>query len=206
MVDSMSVNYALTLRRFDDLVFPSGGWGLGLEAGGGMTLDGKHYPFGRFIARWLSYSALSRRESDPQARAGRIALRAEVGAVLSSDSATLPSTQLFVTGGATSVRGYGYQSIGVKLPDGQTTVGRYLGIGSLEWQRPIVVGDKLTEWESNLFIDAGAVADKLGDLRAQLGVGVGARWKSPVGPLQLDLAYGVEVKQFRLHMNLGFIF
>jgi translocation and assembly module TamA len=206
MADSISANYALTLRRFDDLVFPSGGWGLGLEAGGGLTLDGKHHPFGRFIARWLSYSALSQRESDPQARAGRIALRAEAGAVLASDGATLPSTQLFVTGGASTVRGYAYQSIGVKLPDGQTTVGRYLGIGSLEWQRPIVVGDKLTDWESNLFIDAGAVADKIADLRAQIGVGVGARWKSPVGPLQLDLAYGVEVKQFRLHMNLGFIF
>ena len=204
--DSISANYALTLRNFDDLVLASAGWGLGLELGGGMTLDGQHHPFGRFVARWLNYLPVSQRSSDPQARAGRIAVRAEAGTVIASDSAILPNTQLFVTGGATSVRGYGYQSIGVKLPDGQTTVGRYIGIGSVEWQRPIAVDDKLTEWESTLFVDAGAVADKAADLRAQVGVGVGARWKSPVGPLQLDLAYGVEVKQFRLHMNLGVIF
>jgi len=206
LADSMSANYAWTWRRFDDLVFPSGGWGLAVEVGGGMTLDAQHNPFGRFVGRWLSYLPLSHRDTDPQARAGRLALRAEAGAVLASDSATLPSTQLFVTGGATSVRGYAYESIGVTLPDGQTTVGRYMGLGSLEWQRPIVVGDQLTDWESTVFVDAGAVADKPADLRAQVGVGFGARWKSPVGPLQLDLGYGVEVRQFRLHMNLGFVF
>jgi len=32
------------------------------------------------------------------------------------------------------------------------------------------------------------------------------RWKSPIGPLQIDLAYGVAVKRLRLHMNVGFSF
>ena len=206
MAESISANYAWTLRRFDDLVFPSGGWGLGLEVGGGMTLDLERRPFGRVVARALGYLPLSQRSADPQARAGRLALRAEGGAVIAADSATLPSTQLFVTGGSTTVRGYAYQSIGVTLPDGQVTVGRYMGLGSLEWQRPIVVDDKLTDWEGTLFVDAGAVADRPADLRAQVGIGAGARWRSPIGPLQLDLAYGLEVNKFRLHMNLGFVF
>jgi translocation and assembly module TamA len=39
-----------------------------------------------------------------------------------------------------------------------------------------------------------------------LGSGVGLRWKSPVGPLQLDLAYGHAVQNWRLHLNVGFAF
>ena len=29
---------------------------------------------------------------------------------------------------------------------------------------------------------------------------------SPVGPVQADLAYGVDTKKFRLHFRLGFTF
>jgi len=50
------------------------------------------------------------------------------------------------------------------------------------------------------------VADKPAELHAKVGVGVGARWKSPVGPLQIDVAYGVAVERFRLHLNVGFSF
>ena len=46
----------------------------------------------------------------------------------------------------------------------------------------------------------------MADLRARIGVGVGVRWKSPVGPLQMDLAYGVAVRRFRLHLSVGFAF
>ncbi|RYF40835.1 MAG: hypothetical protein EOO25_11535, partial [Comamonadaceae bacterium] len=34
----------------------------------------------------------------------------------------------------------------------------------------------------------------------------GVRWKSPIGPLQIDLAYGVKVQALRLHVNVGFTF
>ena len=90
--------------------------------------------------------------------------------------------------------------------DGQNTAGRYLGVVSAEWQRPFVYNGKLTEWESVVFVDAGAVADKPGELKPKVGLGVGARWRSPVGPVQADLAYGVDTKKFRLHFRLGFTF
>ena len=206
---ALSANYAFTLRNFDQLPFPSSGWGLGIEVGGGTTLSGRRDPYGRVVARWLQYLTLGQRSAEIPStalRAGRLVLRATAGAVLASDTAYLPSSQLFLTGGDSSVRGYAYRTVGVTLPNGQTTAGRYLGIGSLEWQRPIVANNQLTDWESTLFIDAGAVADTPRELRARVGYGVGARWKSPVGPLQIDLAYGVAVQRFRLHMNLGFTF
>ena len=205
---ALSANYAFTVRNFDSLPFPGSGWGLGMELGGGTTLGDQRDPYGRVLARWLGYWPLGRGADDASAtlRAGRLALRAEAGAVIAREGINLPSTQLFLTGGDNSVRGYGYRNLGVTLPGGQITAGRYLAVGSVEWQRPIALDGRLSDWESTVFMDAGAVTNKPGDFKARVGVGVGARWKSPIGPLQIDLAYGVADKRLRLHMNVGFSF
>ena len=104
------------------------------------------------------------------------------------------------------MRGYGLRDIGIKLPSGITGPGRYMAVGSVEWQRPIKSNGLPTEWENTLFIDAGAVADRPQELRASVGIGTGVRWKSPIGPLQIDLAYGVKAKRLRLHTSVGFVF
>src|SRR5205814_9471052 len=122
---------------------------------------------------------------------GRLQWRTEVGAVLARPSAQVPGTQMFRTGGDTTVRGYGYRDIGVALPGGQVGPGRYEAVGSVEWQRPIKRDGLVTKFESVLFVDTGAVADRPGRLRLSTGVGTGVRWKSPVGPLQADVAYGI---------------
>ena len=206
--NAVSANYAWTQRNFDTLPFPSRGYGLGVELGGGMTLGSDRQPFARAVTRWLGFWPLGLGDavSPGAARPGRIAARVEAGAVVARASATLPSTQRFLTGGDNTVRGYAYRDIGVTLPGGAIAAGRYLAVGSLEWQRPIANSGRFADWETTLFIDAGAVADTPAALRAKVGVGVGARWKSPVGPLQMDLAYGVAVKRLRLHMNVGFSF
>ena len=48
--------------------------------------------------------------------------------------------------------------------------------------------------------------DSWHDLKPKAGYGVGARWRSPVGPVQADVAYGVDVRKIRLHFRLGFNF
>jgi translocation and assembly module TamA len=161
----------------------------------------------RLLARWLHYQPLGRvQATQGPARQSRLAWRAEAGAVLARSSAQLPVTQLFLTGGDTTVRGYGYRAIGARTNNGQLFGGRYLAVGSAEWQRPIVWQGEMTDWESTLFVDAGAVADQPGDLHARVGVGAGLRWRSPVGPVQADLAWGVQAKELRLHLRLGFSF
>jgi translocation and assembly module TamA len=50
------------------------------------------------------------------------------------------------------------------------------------------------------------VANRVEEFSFKTGVGVGARWKSPIGPLQIDAAYGVATQSFRLHLNVGFVF
>jgi translocation and assembly module TamA len=126
--------------------------------------------------------------------------------VLARASAQLPATQLFRTGGDTTVRGYGFRDIGVKLANGEVGPGRYLAVGSVEWQRPIRRGGVDSDYDSLLFIDAGAVANKVSELRAVVGIGTGVRWRSPIGPVQAAIAYGVQPRKLRLHFSVGFQF
>jgi len=197
---ALSVNYVWTGRYFDRLPFPTTGNGLGFELGGGITLSGSRSPFQRTVLRWQGIRPFS------QAAQGRLQMRAEGGAVLARSSARVPSTQMFRTGGDTTVRGYGYRDIGVDRGGGLVGPGRYMAVGSVEWQRPIRRGGLETNFESALFVDAGAVADRVNDLRPAVGVGAGVRWKSPLGPFQVDLAYGVKAKSLRLHFNVGVTF
>lgn len=204
---AVTANWGWTGRYFDDNAAPTRGYALALELAAGYTLTGEQTPFTRTYARWLGVMPIGAAEdTETRARRSRLQLRLEAGAVSAKDSAQIPSTLMFLTGGDTTVRGYSYKQIGTVRADGQTVAGRYLGVASVEWQRPFVYNNKLTEWESVVFVDAGAVADKPGELKPKVGVGVGARWRSPVGPVQADLAYGVDTKKFRLHFRLGFTF
>jgi len=154
---------------------------IGGELGAGLTLVGSRSPFQRTVVRGLQLVPLER---------ARFQWRAEAGAVLASSEARVPSTQLFRTGGDTTVRGYGYRDIGVEQK-GVTSPGRYLAVGSVEYQRPIRRGGVTSDFEGVVFVDAGAVADRVADLRPSWGIGTGVRYRSPLGPLQIDLAYGV---------------
>ena len=204
---AVSVNYGWTGRYFNSLTAPTRGYGVAAELGVGTTLRPERDPFVRTLVRLLSFIPAGRVTDDAgTGRNARVALRAEGGAVLARGAAQIPVTQLFLTGGDTTVRGYSYRSIGSRTSNGQLVGGRYMAAGSIEWQRPIVYRGTMTDWESTLFIDAGAVADRTGDLSARVGVGAGVRWRSPVGPLQADVAYGVQAKELRLHLRLGFSF
>jgi translocation and assembly module TamA len=112
----------------------------------------------------------------------------------------VPSTLRFRTGGDTTVRGYAFDSLGVQ--QGNATVpGRYYAVTSIE----------LTHWFNSTwgiatFVDAGDAFDKASDFVFNVGYGFGARVRTPIGPFRLDLAYGQESKQVRLHFSVGVTF
>ena len=204
---SVSFNWGWTGRYFDSNILPSSGMGLAVEVGPGVTLTGERLPFLRTYARWLGFLPLDLvKDDNGVTRRSRLALRAEGGAVISRDTARIPAPLMFVTGGDTTVRGYSYRSIGTRTENGKVFAGRYLASGSVEWQHPFVYDGEMTDIESTVFIDAGMVADALHDNSTKVGVGVGGRWRSPIGPIQLDLAYALATKRVRLHLRLGFTF
>lgn len=198
-LESVSGNFAWTWRDLDSLPFPTRGWGLGLELGAGVSLGPGHQPYVRWLAKGLGIQPLS-------APMGRVALRGSLGSVVSQDTRQLPTTQLFLAGGDNSVRGYGLNSIGVDLGHGQIAAGRYLSTASVEWQRPFRWQGQRTDWETAVFVDAGAVANDLQLLKAQWSYGLGARWRSPIGPVRIDLAHAQALQKWRLHLSVGFSF
>lgn len=196
---AVSANFSWIGRYFDQPAVPTRGYGLATEMGAGMTLVGPRKPFARVVGRWLGFVPVGDGSS-------RLALRAEAGAVVGAYEARLPGTYLFRTGGDASVRGYGLRSIGIPLGDGWVGPGRYLAVGSVEWQRPILQDRFPGLLEHTLFVDVGSVANHVGDLRAHWGVGSGVRLITPVGPMEIDIAYGLKTHEWRLHMNVGFTF
>lgn len=200
---AVSANYAWTQRHFNDLTFPSQGYGLAVELGVGLTLAQAQKPYLRGKVRWQGYWPLASGSSRPS----RLAVRVEGGAIWRHTDAPVPSTQRFLAGGDQSVRGYSQRSIGVPRSSGLgVDPGYMLGVLSVEWQRPLWRNGQRSPWEAVLFVDTGAVANTVRDLNRHTGVGTGIRYQSPVGPLQADLAYGLATQEYRLHMSVGFAF
>src|SRR5690606_27399262 len=106
-------------------------------------------------------------------------LRGEMGGVAAKTRNDIPSDFLFRAGGDQSVRGYAYQSLGVS--QGNAIVGgRYLGVATAEYTHWIS-----SQWGAAVFYDVGNAVDSWKVTKAAQGYGMGARWKSPVGPLNL---------------------
>jgi translocation and assembly module TamA len=191
-VKSVPLTFSITKRALDSLVLPTRGYIVNAQLGAAVLPVLTDERFVRLYLRGLGYKPLGDK--------GTLIVRGEFGAVGSKDKAGVPSTFLFRAGGDQSVRGYGYQKLGV--PVGSAITGaRYLFTSSAEydyWFKP--------PWGAAVFVDAGNAADNFSDLKPKVGYGVGARWRSPVGPIAVDLAYGQAVHKARLHFSLGFTF
>jgi translocation and assembly module TamA len=129
--------------------------------------------------------------------------RVELGHVIAPDEVDVPETQRFRAGGDDSVRGYAYRTLTPQI-GGVDVGGRVLATASVEVAHPISAKLPSIWWAA--FVDAGRAAERWQDWRAARGAGVGVRWRSPVGPLRADVAYGEEVKQWRLHLSVGIAF
>jgi translocation and assembly module TamA len=123
--------------------------------------------------------------------------------VLAPAGLDVPDTLRFRAGGDDSVRGYAYRSLGPSS-GGTVDSGKVILTTSVELARPL--SDGLPQFWGAVFVDAGQAANNFSDLRPVVGAGVGLRWRSPVGPLKLDWAYGEAVRRSRLHFSVGISF
>ena len=129
----------------------------------------------------------------------RFIARGRLGAIWTDKFEQLPASIRFFAGGAQSVRGYAYQSLGPVDTNGNVVGGRYLMVGSLEFERSLN-----EKWGVAIFYDAGNAIDNLDD-KLERGAGLGVRWKSPIGPVRIDIANAVsrDDHPWRLHINIG---
>jgi translocation and assembly module TamA len=126
-------------------------------------------------------------------------VRIEAGATGTSDFRELPASFRFFAGGATSVRGYGYNSIGPRDELDHVIGGPYLLVGSLEADHRF-----LPRWGLAAFFDMGNALNNFGD-PLKRGVGTGLRWISPAGLVRLDFAWGLDRAgtPFNVHLTVG---
>ncbi|HET7412171.1 MAG TPA: autotransporter assembly complex family protein, partial [Pararhizobium sp.] len=115
-----------------------------------------------------------------------LAGRVKIGSLVGAPIDETPPDKLFFAGGGGSIRGYDYQSIGVRDSSGRLTGGRSLFETSAE------VRAKITDTIGIVgFVDAGTVsANSFIDFSEPLKVGVGAglRYYTGLGPIRLDVA------------------
>jgi translocation and assembly module TamA len=189
---ALVANYAWTQRTVGRAFYPRRGYVLTLQGGGAAEALLSDTTFVRLYGRHTQYF----RAGDK----GRLILRGELGSVLADRLEGIPTDFLFRAGGDNSVRGYDYQSLGRSLAGGVQSV-RYLATGSAEYNY-FFDG----KWGMAVFVDAGDAADSFGALSPVFGYGVGARYRSPVGPINLDLAYGEAIDDYRLHFSFGVSF
>ena len=194
---ALSGNYNWVWRRVDSLLLPTDGVTLAIESAGGYSRSStkESGPFGRLYGRAFYYRPLGGQ--------WRARLRLEAGQVFAKEQVGVPDILLFRAGGDESVRGYAYRSLGPEIA-GVVTSGRSLLTGSAEVTHPVYSG--LPALRGALFVDAGNAARNFGEIRPVVGVGTGLHYDSPVGPLRVDLAYGVDDRRVRLHLSAGVVF
>jgi outer membrane protein insertion porin family len=141
------------------------------------------------------YFSLSgpRRRDKPNQEKTSIALRGQFGAA----SGTLPFFEQFFVGGGDNLRGY----------NDDRFWGQYMFLASAEFRQPLA-----PKFKGVIFIDCGdawggsyrdlnITGFRQGDFNPHVGVGLGIRVVTPIGPLRLD--YGIGDEGGRTHFAIG---
>lgn len=181
----------------DDPLYPRRARGLTVELRAGASAIGSDIDFLQLRAEGKWIHAFDRRH--------RLLLRAEAGTTVSDEFPSFPPSLRFYAGGDRSVRGYGYKSIGQYFTgsDGERYVfgGKHLVVASAEFERMFN-----RTWGMAVFVDAGDAFDSRDSFDPQVGAGLGLRWRSPVGPVRVDVAHGFGSdadSSVQLHLNIG---
>jgi translocation and assembly module TamA len=181
----------LTRKKSNDLYFPTSGYNLlyGLRVASESLLSETSFTQVRAEAKWLQQVGDD----------GRVILRALAGGMVVDDFDALPPELRFFAGGDRSIRGFDYQEIGDLDEKGEVIGGEYQAIASAEYEHYF-----LPKWGAAVFVDAGDAFTK--DFSANVGAGIGVRWKSPVGLLRVDIARPLVSDfehEWRIHIIIG---
>ena len=125
--------------------------------------------------------------------------RGDASYIFTDDFNKVPYNLRFFTGGDQSLRGFDYKSLSPE-ENGYKIGGQALGVGSLEYNYQFKDG-----WRAAVFSDFGNAYDKQFSNPTEYSVGVGIRWRSPIGPIRLDIASGIsnDNNPIRLHFFIG---
>ncbi|HRN61553.1 MAG TPA: autotransporter assembly complex family protein [Luteimonas sp.] len=188
----------------DNLMFPTSGIGGWLVLRSGVEGIGSDANFVQLNARASTFKGIGENS--------RLILRAEAGYTWTNALVDMPPSLRFYAGGDRSIRGYEWREVGPRITrydedeDDNLHETGYLAIGaknvltaSIEYERYF-----LGDWGAAVFVDSGSAFDGSSP-DWHTGVGIGARWRSPVGPLKLDFARGLDDpdSSFTIGLSIG---
>ncbi len=132
----------------------------------------------------------------------RFILRGEIGQTSAGSPDALPPSLRFYAGGDNSIRGYQYREVGprVRTEGGEYSVGgKKLITASAEYEHYYKGGP----FGGAIFVDTGSAYNDSPDLKT--GVGVGVRYRSPIGPVRVDIAHGLNDPDsvVQLYLSIG---
>ena len=140
-----------------------------------------------------------------------LALYAKYGTIVGAQNIKLPRDKLFFSGGANSVRGYGYQKIGPLSSDNTTPTG-----GNSVIEAGIETRFKFTDTLGGaIFIEAGKIFDRKSSKEQSymFGYGFGARYYTVLGPIRFDIAFPFKRRKnnngkyidsfFHIYLSIG---
>ena len=175
----------------DDRLFPRRGVSGNLSLRGGVEGAGSDASFGQahLNARWF----LSPTDSS------RLLLRGELGHTFTDELVGMPPSLRFFAGGDRSIRGYAWREVGPRILDDYAVGAKNVVTASVEYEHYLNGGP----WGAAVFVDTGSAFDSKPDLHT--GIGIGARWRSPVGPVRIDVAHGLNDpdSSFQIYLNIG---
>jgi translocation and assembly module TamA len=183
---------AITWRRVDNLFDPKRGWVLALQTAAGAKALASGDDFFRVYGQYQYWFPLGAND--------QLYFRAEFGRNFTTSREHIPEDYLFRAGGSRSNRGYAYQSLGVQ--EGSAVVGgRYLATGTVEYVHWLN-----ERWGAAVFTDVGDASDSIKEWKPLKSYGVGARFRTPAGPLAIDVAYADRDRKLRLAFSVTIAF
>ncbi|MBD9370833.1 autotransporter assembly complex family protein [Xanthomonas sp. XNM01] len=179
-----------TYVNVDDRLFPRRGISANLVLRGGIEGAGSDTSFTQAQINATWFQGLGENN--------RLIVRGEAGTTWTSELVAMAPSLRFFAGGDRSIRGYAWREVGPRRGD-YALGAKNVVTGSVEYEHYLGGGP----WGGAVFVDAGDAFDDRMDVR--VGVGVGLRWRSPVGPVRIDIGHGLDNpdSQFQLYLSLG---
>jgi len=180
----------------DDRLFPTEGIGGSVMLRGGIDGAGSDATFSQIHARASWFRGIG--------ESNRLIVRGELGHTFTNTLVGMPPSLRFYAGGDRSIRGYDWREVGPRLPATDDRRAYALGAknvvtASVEFERYFT--DTIG---AAVFVDSGDAFDGTSP-EWRTGVGIGVRYKSPVGPLKLDIARGLDNpdSSFTIGLSIG---
>ncbi len=191
-VNTVSFNGQLLYDRRNDLLYPTEGYYLSLRMEPTYDTTG-----GRFYLKYLEkFSMFFNRLSFSQTFGHIVAPRSGY---------TVPLPDRFFSGGTNTLRISSFEQAGPLFSNGAPRGGRVLALFNAEYRFPIT-----EDLEGVCFLDIGNVWDQMSDVSFATtikDIGTGVRFRTPLGPVRVELAYNLDQDTFpsrwKLQVSIG---